>query len=173
MQWVISHFTELAICLNHERNIRCLDADLDLIKTHFIEIGNLTQSRFNHRLRGYFASVLVVQFWVKRSTVDTNTNGDAAIAGLRCHSLDVLRATNIPWVKSQTMDASLHRRQGHLVLMMNVSNDWHRRTWDDLRETFCSLNLIACATDDVTTRSSQSVNLLQSAFNISGLSDRH
>ena len=71
------------------------------------------------------------------------------------------------------MDTGLHRRQGHLVLMMNVSNDWHRRTRDDLRETFGSFNLIAGATNDVTTRSSQGVNLLQSAFNIGGLSDRH
>ena len=71
------------------------------------------------------------------------------------------------------MDASLHRRQGHFVLMMNVSNDGHRRPWDDLRETFGSLNLIACATDDVTTRCCQGINLLQSAFNISRFCDRH
>ena len=71
------------------------------------------------------------------------------------------------------MNASLHRCERHLVLMMNVGDDRHRRTRHNLGEAFSCFNFVTGAPHDVTTGSSEGVNLLQSAFNISGLGDGH
>ena len=71
------------------------------------------------------------------------------------------------------MYASLHSGESHLVLMMNVSDDRHRRTRHNLRKTFCSFDFITRTTNDVATSSRQRVNLLQRTFDIGSLGDRH
>ena len=57
--------------------------------------------------------------------------------------------------------------------MVNVGDDRNWRTRHNLRKTLSGLDLVTCAAHNVATRSGQCVNLLQGAFNIGGLGDRH
>ena len=106
---MIGYFAQLAICLDHERNVGSLDGNFDQIKINFFEICDLLQSRFHHRF-GSQAAIFFVQRRVKRTTVDTNPNWHLAIAGLGCNRFDVFRFTNVSRIETQSMHTRFHCR---------------------------------------------------------------
>ena len=110
--------------------------------------------------------MLFVQRRIKRAAIDTNTNWYVAITCFHGHCFDVFGLANISWVQSQAVNASLKRSERHLVLMMNVGDDWHRRTWNDLCESFRGFNFVTGAADNVATCGSKRIDLLQGSFNV-------
>jgi hypothetical protein len=70
-------------------------------------------------------------------------------------------------------DWAFHCHKSHLVLMMNISDDRNRRTWNNLGKTFRSFDLVACASHNVATRGSKRINLLQGTFDIGSLCGGH
>ena len=71
------------------------------------------------------------------------------------------------------MHSCLQRSERHLVLMMNVGDDRHWRARNNLSKPFGGFRIVARATDDVATSTSQRINLLQRAFNVGSFRNGH
>jgi hypothetical protein len=162
----------VTVCLDHQRNARSLDADLDLIEVDFAEVLHLALSALDHRL-GRDAAVLLVQRRIERSAVDADANGDLAVTRFRGDRFDVLGLADVARVEAKTLHPGLHRCQCHPVLMVDVGDDRDRRTRHDLGETLRGLLLVAGAPNDVATSSRQCVDLLKRALDVCRLGDRH
>ena len=71
------------------------------------------------------------------------------------------------------MDTGLEGGKGHTVLVVDISNDGHRGAGYDPGQSFCGLDLVAGATDNIGTRHSQLVDLLEGSVDIGRPRDRH
>jgi len=63
--------------------------------------------------------------------------------------LDVLGTSDVAGVETQAVHTGLHRGECHLVLVVDVGHDRHRRPRHDPGEPFGGLRLVAGASDDV------------------------
>ncbi len=169
---MVGHLRELAVRLDHQRHARRLDRDLDHVEADLVEVGDLLLGRLDHRL-GRGAAVLLVERRIERPGVDPDTDGDATVTSLGGDGLDVFGPADVARVQPQALHARFHRRHGHLVLVVDVGDDRHRRTRHDLRQPFGGFGLVAGAAHDVGTGGGQRVDLLQRALDIGGLGDRH
>ena len=85
----------------------------------------------------------------------------------------MLGLANVARVEPQPVDAGFHGGHRHLVLVVDVGDDRHRRPRHDLCQPFGGFDLVARAPHDVGARRGQRVDLLQRAFDVGGLGDRH
>ena len=172
VQRVVGDLRELAVRLDHQRHARRLDRDLDLVEADLVEVGDLLLRRLDHRLRRR-AAVLLVERRIERAGVHADADRQAAVACLGGDGLDVLGAADVAGIEPQAVHAGLHRRHRHLVLVMDVGDDRHRRARHDLGEPFGRLDLVARAPHDVGTGGGQRVDLLERALDVGRLGDRH
>jgi hypothetical protein len=172
MQRMVGDGAQLAISIHHERHVGGLHRNFDEIKTDFFEITHFGLGRLDHGVGGE-ATVFFVQCWVERTAIDPDANRHLAIAGLAGNSLDVFGLANVARVQAQPLHAGFERSQCHFVLMVNVSDDRHRRPRNNLGQTFGRVNVVACAPHDVATSRSQCIDLRQGAFDIGSFGDGH
>jgi hypothetical protein len=88
----------------------------------------------------------------------------AAATALMCSGLRI---------QAKTVDPCFERREGHLVLVMDVGNDRNRRTRHDLCQALGRLDFVAGAPDDVASRRGERIDLLQGSFDVGRLRRRH
>ena len=89
------------------------------------------------------------------------------------HGLDVLGLADVAGVEAQAVHAGLERGQRHLVLVVDVGDDRHRRAGHDLGQALGRLRLVAGAAHDVAPGAGERVDLLQRALDVGRLGDRH
>ena len=172
VQRMIGDLRELAVRLDHQRHARRLHRDLDLVEADLVEVGDLLLRRLDHRL-GCRAAVLLVERRVERPRVHADPDRQTPVASFGGDGLDVLGPPDVAGIESQAVHPGLHRGHRHLVLVMDVGDDRHRRARHDLRQSFGRLDLVARAPDDVGAGGRQRVDLLERALDVGGLGDRH
>jgi hypothetical protein len=69
--------------------------------------------------------------------------------------------------------ASVERGKSHLVLVVDVGDDRHRRAGHDVRQSFGRFDLVARAPHDVRAGGMQRVDLRKRSFDVCSLGDRH
>ena len=170
---MVGGLAELAVCLDHQRDRGCFHRDLDEVEVDLLEVGDLLQRRLDHRFRCDLAAVLVVQGWIERAAVHPDTDRNTPVLGLARDGLDVLGLADIARIEPKAVYAGLECFECTSVLVMDVSDDRHRRTRHDTGESFRRLGLVARATHDVAAGCGQPVDLLQGRLVIRRLGDRH
>ncbi len=110
---------------------------------------------------------------MQRSRVHADANWNAAVTRFAGDEFDFGGLSQVPRIESKTVHACFERREGHLDVEVNVSDDGHRRARHDLGESFGRSLIIARATNDVGAVSGERVNLLERSFDVSGLRRRH
>ncbi len=122
---MIGDVGELPVGLDHHGHVRRLDRDLDEVVPDLLEVADLLLGRLDHR-RGRRSSEALVELGVERAGVDADAARDAAITRLGCDQLDVLGLADVAGVQAQLMHPRIERRQGELVLEVDVGDDRQR-----------------------------------------------
>ena len=110
---------------------------------------------------------------VQRSGVHADADGDSTVLGLSSDRLDLLWLAQVPWVQPKALDARLKRCVGHLLMKVNVGDDWDWRAGDDVRKTLRRCLLVAGAAHDVCSSCRQLVDLLESSLHVRRLRRGH
>ena len=116
---------QLAVGLDHHGDVRRLDRDLDEVVADLLEVADLLLGRLDHR-RGRRSAEALVELGVERAGVDADAARDAAITRLGRDELDVLGLADVAGVQPQLMHPRIERRQGELVLEVDVGDDRQR-----------------------------------------------
>jgi len=128
--------------------------------------------RLDHGLGGQ-AVVLLVEVRVQGPAVDPDADGHAPVLALHGHGLDVFGTPDVARVEAKAVDPGLEGGQGHLVLVVDVGHDRHRRAGHDLGQALRRFLLVAGAADDVGPGAVEGVDLLERPLDVGRLGDRH
>ncbi len=172
VEWVLDPLCEQAIRLHHERHVRVLDGDLDVVESHIFEVPNLSQGRANERFWDG-RSKLFEKILVERTGVDADPDRHPRVGCGSCDSLDVLFVSDVPRVQPQSCHAGFESRQRQPVLEVDIGDDRNRRPRDDLCETLCCCDVIARDSYDVRACTTQGVHLGQRAVDVGRLGGGH
>ena len=173
VQGRVGDLAELAVRLDHQRHVRRLHADLEVVEVDVMEVGDLLQLALSTIASGRMPPHFSYRAGSSGAAIDADPDGDRTVLRLSGDGLDVLRLADVPRIETQAVHARLHRRERHPVLVMDVGDDRDRRPGHDLGEAFCRLLLVAGAADDVAAGRRQRVDLLQRSLDVGGLGDRH
>ena len=163
----------MPVGLDHERNTRSLDRDLDLVEPDLVEIRHFDLSGFHHGLGGDLAAVLLIEPFVEGATVDPDPDGNATVLGLARNQAEVIGLFDIPRVQPETMDTSIERRQGHSVAVVDVGHDGHRGARHDMGQPGRGISVVTRTADDVGPGTREGVDLLEGPLNVSRLGRGH
>ena len=163
---------EKPVGVDHQRHVRRLDRDLDVVEADLLEVGELAHRRL-HECFGSGATVALVQLGIERSGVDADANGHAAVARLGGDGLDVLGLADVAGVEPQAVHTGLEGGQRQPMLEVDVGHDRHRRPGHDARQPLRRFRLVARAANDVGARAGQRVDLGQRGVDVGRLGDRH
>jgi hypothetical protein len=172
VEGVVGDLGQLAVGLDHQRDVGRLHRDLDVVEVDLLEVRQLHLGRLDEGLRSRSA-VLLVQVAVEGAGVHADADRDAPVLGLAGHQLDVLRVADVAGVEPQTVDPRLQRGQRHEVVVVHVGHDRHRRAGHDLGQTLGGGLLVARAADDVGAGHVEGVDLGERALDVGRLGDRH
>ena len=134
------------------------------VKPDLVEVGDLAQGRLDHGLGGDPPAVLLVELRVERPAVHPDADGQAPVAGLGGHRLDVLGATDVARVEAQAVHPGLHGLERPAVLVVDVGDDRDRRPGHDLGQALGRLDLVAGAAHDVAPGAGEGVDLLRACL---------
>jgi hypothetical protein len=172
MERVVDGLGEEAVGGHHGGNVGVLDRDLDVGEVDVLEVADLLQRRLDQGL-GDRRPVTLEQVLVEGTGVDAHPDRDAPLTRLAGHGLDVLLLADVAGVEAQPLHPRLHRRQGELVLEVDVGDDRHRRAGDDLGQALGGFDVVAGDADDVGSGPAQGVDLGEGAVDVGGLGGGH
>ncbi len=133
----------------------------------------MTEIGLDHGFGRDFVAVFLVQIGVQRTTVDPDPDGNPSVFRLGGHQLDVFGLLDVPGVEPQALNAGLESGQGHLVLVVNVGDDGHRRPGNYLGQTFGGLKIVASTAHNVGAGAGQRVDLAERSLDVCGLGGGH
>ena len=122
MQRIIRLLGDQFVCPDAHQHIGRLDADDHLVIAELLDDANFVQSALDKTFRCH-TSVLLNDFFLKRSRINADTNRNLTFSGHIDDSLNALRSADVTRIDTDRIGTVLHSRQCHTIVKVNIRYD--------------------------------------------------
>ena len=130
---IITGLGQLLVGRDRQEDVRCLDADLELVEVVVLQHLGVIERAFHHRL-GARLPVLLQQLALERPGVDADAHR-AFVVPRRLDDLrDPIGRADVARIDAQAIGPGLRRLDGALVMKVDVGDDRHRYFRHDLSQ---------------------------------------
>ncbi len=172
VQRIIRPLSEQPISLNHEEDIRVLHRDHDVFEAVLRAYLDVSHRAFEERLR-LRKAVLIHDILLERTRVDADPDRNSRFLRGKQHLLLPLLLPDVTRVDANLGDARFNGTQGVLIVEVNVRNDRHRRSLNDVADCLDVLRTWDGDAHDVGAGIGQAANFSECSLDVVRLRDGH
>ena len=154
----------MSLCTH--KDIRRFDADHQIVISQVFDDMNFIQ-RTLHQPLCSDSMIFLHKFFLKRTTVYTNTNGYSSLLCHINHCFDSLCTADISGIDPDLICTVFHGCNSKTIIKMNICHKWYMDLFFDFLQCFCSFHSRYCTTDNITASLLQGVLVFLAALMLS------
>ena len=165
MERITGLFRNQFVSPSAHHNIRRFDADHQIVVAKLFNNVHLVKGAFYQTFCGNTV-IFLHQFFLKRTAVYPNTDGNIPLLRHIYNCLDTLCASNISGIDTDLVGTVLHGRNRKTIIKMNICYQRNVNLFFDLFQSLCRFHGRHCTADNVAASSLQGKDLLYGCLHI-------